>query len=108
MKPAPISPLAVGVANQFYVQVTGFTRVLPNNIGCAIFTPAGTLAAGTVTLPAAPVDNQVVTIMSTAIITALTLNAGTASIVGNTTALAANVQVAYIYRKSNTTWYKLV
>lgn len=72
-----------------------------------ILTPAGTLATLTVVLPAAPFNGQRVLITSTQIVTALTLDDGAANTSGATTALAVNTAVEYVYRASNTTWYKI-
>jgi hypothetical protein len=68
--------------------------------------PAGTLATGTITMPAAPADGMTITFSSTRTITALTVNANTGqSIVSAPTVLPANQVGAYVYRLSNTTWY---
>jgi hypothetical protein len=70
--------------------------------------PAGTLATGTITVPASPVDGMTITFSTTKTITALTVNANTGqSIVSAPTVLPANQAGAYVYRLSNTTWYPI-
>jgi hypothetical protein len=68
--------------------------------------PAGTLATGTVTMPAAPADGMTITVESTQQITALTVqgNAGQ-SLVNGTQTLRPNQPYSWVYRLSNTTWY---
>lgn len=86
---------------------TGFS-ITPSNItGNLILAPAGTLATGTVTMAAAPIDGQRFTLCSTQIITALTVspNAGQ-TIVGAPTTLAVGGFASWIYLVSTSTWYR--
>jgi hypothetical protein len=93
-------------AYDYQVLTTGFTYTFAAGTQVLVINPAGTLATGTVTMPAAPVDGMNITISSTQQITALTINGNTGqSIVGNTTALKAGGAQTFIYRLSNTTWY---
>lgn len=83
---------------------TGFSYTVTTPV--TLFTPAGTLATGTVTMPASPNDGMTVTLMTTQTITALTVSANSGqSIAGAATTLLANASVTYVYRSSNTTWY---
>ena len=83
---------------------TGFAYTVTTPV--TLFTPAGTLATGTVTMPASPNDGMTVTLMTTQNITALTVSANTGqSITGAVTTLSANDSATYMYRLSNTTWY---
>jgi hypothetical protein len=72
-------------------------------------TPAGTLATGTITTPAAPVDGQTLRIFSTQIVTAFTLTANTGQTINGTavTALAANVAVTYMYSAATAAWFRI-
>lgn len=72
--------------------VTGFSYAVPANQTLTLFTPAGTLASGTVTLPAGIAENQPVQITSTQAITSLTIVAPTGlTLVGATaTTIPAN------------------
>lgn len=81
-----------------------------------IIEPAGTIAALTVTLPAATllVDNQRWGFCSTQIVTTLTLTAGSGTTVsGAPTAAVVPVTTGggscpeWVYRQTNTTWYRI-
>ena len=80
--------------------------------------PAGTIAAFTVVFPAATTlteaDGQLFGLCTTQIVTALTVTAGAGTTVSNApTALLVPVAtgagscVEWIYRLSNTTWYRV-
>lgn len=87
---------------------TGFSITIANNISTLILDPAGTLATGTITMPATPIDGQNVRFTTSQIITALTVSANSGqSIVGAPTTLALGQGAAFIYVLSNTTWYRL-
>lgn len=95
------------LANYDYqTPTTGFTYTF-TTYNVLFANPAGTLATGTVTMSANPVDGTMVTITSTQQITALTINANTGqSIVGGgAIQLNANTNRQYMYRAANTTWY---
>ena len=97
-----------GLIQQYDYQVltTAFSYTFAAGTQTLIINPAGTLATGTVTMPAAPADGMVITVESTQIITALTLSPNTGqSIVGVPATLFANQPLSYVYRLSNTTWY---
>lgn len=98
-----------GVLQSYDYQVltTGFSYTFASGITTLLAQPAGTLATGTITMPASPADGMVITFNSTQIITALTVNANTGqSIVNAVTTLAAGGGAKYIYRLANTTWYR--
>lgn len=87
---------------------TGFSITFSNNITTLILTPAGTLATGTITLPATPVDGQNVRFTTSQIITALTVSPNSGqSLVGAPTTLAVGQGAAFIYHLATTTWYRL-
>lgn len=97
-----------GLIQQYDYQVltTAFSYTFAAGTQTLIINPAGTLATGTVTMPAAPADGMVITVESTQIITALTLSGNTGqSIVGVPATLFPNQPMSYVYRLSNTTWY---
>ena len=78
--------------------VTAFSITVGAGVSRLMLTPAGTLATGTITLPAAPVDGQEVCIFDTQTQTALTLSANTGQTISNAvTALTANTRVCYVY-----------
>ena len=83
---------------------TGFSITLAADT--TILAPAGTLATGTIIMPAAPVNGQKLTVSSTQQVTALTVTPGG----GQTMALAPTflakaTPVSFIYDLANTTWY---
>jgi hypothetical protein len=95
------------LANYDYqTPTTGFSYTFTTyNVLFAV--PAGTLATGTVTMSATPVDGTTVTITTTQQITALTINANTGQSIigGGAIQLNANTSRQYLYRAANTTWY---
>lgn len=101
--------LAARPATQNYslqVPLTGFSITAPNWANVVELAPAGTLATGTLTMPAAPIDGQMLTVVSTQIVTALTHSANTAQTLNNAlTTLPANVAVTWQFNASKGTWY---
>ena len=90
------------------VPTTGFTNTIANTTSYYILEPAGTLATGTLTMPASPVNEQVVTVASTQTITALTHSPNTGqSLKGALTTIAVDGNASWIYRTANTTWYRV-
>lgn len=90
---------------------TGFSITIGNLVETLILDPAGTLAAGTVTLPAAPQDGQIAEITSTQTITSLTVSPNSGQSVKNApTTLVPSTSAPMGYRfkyvASNTTWYR--
>jgi len=98
-----------GILQQYDYQVltTGFTYTFAAGTTVLVINPAGTLATGTITFPAAPVDGMTVTFSSTQTITALTLAGNGKTIVSAVTLLPANQATTYVYRLSNTSWYPM-
>jgi hypothetical protein len=93
----------------YQAATTGFSYTFPVGITTLILNPAGTLATGTVIMPAAPADGMTITISSSQIITLLTVSANTGqSIVSAVTTLLAGGGAKYIYRATGTTWYRTV
>lgn len=87
---------------------TGFSITIANGTQTLLLMPAGTLAAGTVTMPSAPADKQVVRFSSSQAITALTVapNAGQ-SILNAPTTITPGQGFSFIYNLATTTWLKL-
>lgn len=93
----------------------GTSFVSPNNgttvnMGTSpwlVMATAGTISSVSVVLPTSPINGQEAQILSNRTVTAITVSAGSASITGTAvTALTASTAVGYIYRASNTTWYR--
>jgi hypothetical protein len=100
-----------GVLQQYDYQVltTAFSYTFAAGTTVLVMNPAGTLATGTITMPAAPADGMTITFSSTKQITALTLSGNTGqTVVSAATLLPANQATTYIYRLSNTSWYPMV
>ena len=99
-----------GVLQSYDYQVltTGFSYTFATGITTLLIEPAGTLATGTITMPASPADGMVVTFSSTQQITALTVAANTGqSIKGNSVQAIPNQPLSWVYRLTNTTWYAM-
>jgi len=92
----------------FQVLTTGFSYTFATGITTLLIEPAGTLATGTITMPASPADGMVVTFSSTQQITALTVAANTGQTIGGTQValMAANSAMSFVYRLSSLTWYR--
>jgi len=92
----------------YQTPATLFTYTIIANSQGVILNPSGTLAVGTVTMPASPSDGMTITIATTQTITSLTLLGNTGQTVSNAiTTLSAGTAVSYYYRLSNTTWYRV-
>ena len=104
---------ADGVAVQRSAPTTGATVAVAASPVTAetmlMLTPAGTLAALTVQLPAAvnSTDGQRVRVFSTQTLTALALASTGATFIGTTTTLAANTSVLYRYDGVLSAWVRL-
>lgn len=89
----------------YQVPLTGFSYTF-SSYNVLVMNPAGTLATGTITMPASPVDGMTVSFSSTKAITALTVNANTGQTInGAPTSLVANGSASFIYRLSSTAWF---
>jgi hypothetical protein len=96
-------------AYDYQVLTTGFTYTFAAGTQVLVMNPAGTLATGTITMPASPADGMTITFSSSQQITALTLSGNTGqSVVSAVTFLPAKTGVSYVYRLANTTWYPTV
>jgi hypothetical protein len=93
-------------AYDYQVLTTGFSYTFAAGVQVLVINPAGTLATGTITMPASPADGMTITVESTQQVTAITVSANTGqSIVGAPSQLIPNQSLSWIYRLANTTWY---
>lgn len=101
---------------QYAAPLTGASLTLTAQQRRLIVEPAGTIAALTVVFPAAStlVDNQLMGLCTTQVVTALTLTAGSGTtILNGPTALLVPVAtgagscVEWVYRAANTSWYRV-
>jgi hypothetical protein len=107
---AQVGLLTYAVPNlvEYNVPVTGFSYTGANTTGILVLDPAGVLATGTIVMPAAPTSNQKFTICSTQVITALTVSPNIGqTVLGAITTIAANGYASWVYRSTNTTWYRI-
>lgn len=91
------------------VPLTGFAITIANNVTLLFLDPAGALATGTVTLPAAPFDGQEVCITCSQNVTTFTVspNAGQ-SVIGAQGFINAVSPLRYAYQASGAKWYRIV
>ena len=91
----------------YQTPTTGFTYTFAAGTQVLVMNPAGTLATGTITMPASPADGMTITFSSSQQITALTMAGNGATINSAITSLGAKQAVSYVYRATGTTWYIL-
>jgi hypothetical protein len=89
----------------YQAPTTGFSYTFAAGVQVLVLDPAGTLATGTITMPAAPADGMTITFSSDQQITALTMAGNGASINNAVTLLPAKTSVTYVYRATGTTWW---
>jgi hypothetical protein len=114
-----IRPGQLGAGPTTYnTAVNGDSLTITNTTRRLIITPAGTIAGFTLVFPAATTltqaDNQLFGFCTTQIVTSLTVTAGSGTTVSNApTAMLVPVAtggascVEWVYRLSNTTWYRV-
>jgi hypothetical protein len=92
-------------AYDYQVLTTGFSYTFAAGTQVLVINPAGTLATGTITMPAAPTDGMTITVESTQQVTALTMSGNGGTIVGAAVQLIPNQPLSWVYRSTGTTWY---
>ena len=92
-------------AYDYQVLTTAFSYTFAAGTQVLVINPAGTLATGTITMPAAPSDGMTITVESTQQVTALTMSGNGGTVVGAAVQLIPNQPLSWVYRTSNTTWY---
>lgn len=113
----PVGRLGAGPTT-YSAAVNGDSVTITNNTRRLMITPAGTIAGFTLVFPAATTltaaDNQLFGFCTTQIVTSLTVTAGSGTTVSNApTAMLVPVAtgaascVEWVYRLSNTTWYRV-
>jgi len=86
---------------------TGFSITVGNNVERLLLNPSGTLATGTIDMPAVPVDRQRCRIASAQTITTLTMSGNGNTLTGALTTIAANGFAEWEYIASATTWFRV-
>jgi len=95
---------------RYLIPLTGFTETLEGTDNLhLVVTPAGTLATGTINLPASTeaIDKQTVLVSTSQEITALTVGGNGATVVGVPTTLALGGYFTMKYDAPNATWYRV-
>ena len=98
---------AAAETDYLYTPLTGTTQAIPEDAEVVHVVPAGTIAAFTMTFPAAPYDGQEIVITFDQIVTSLTLTATPATLKGALTAATAQGFGRWRYRLATTTWYRV-
>jgi hypothetical protein len=105
----PLSALRDGAQYAFSAPLTGVTIVMTAEQSIITVNPAGTIAALTVTMPPTLYDGKIVTVFSSQIITALTLNTSNSATfvpAAPTTMAAVNTSYSFIYDKALNQWHR--
>lgn len=92
---------------QFAAPLTGATVVVATGDTWLLITPAGTLAALTVTLPADRTEGEIVRVTSSQILTSLTVGGAGTTVNGAPTTLAANGFFEMAYSATLNAWYRV-
>jgi hypothetical protein len=92
-------------AYDYQVLTTGFSYTFAAGTQVLVINPAGTLATGTVTMPASPSDGMTISVESTQQVTALTMSGNGNTLVGSAVQLIPNQPLSWVYRSANSTWY---
>jgi hypothetical protein len=103
-----VASLRDGRGYVYNAPLTGFSLTVSPTQSAVSLNPAGTIAAGTVVFPATLVDGKMVSIFTSATITALTLSTTNSATFtpSAVTTLAAGTSVAYVYNKAGNVWYR--
>jgi hypothetical protein len=86
---------------------TGFTVAIAIGDTWLILTPVAGYAAGTITLPANPLDGERVRVNSTQAVTTLTVGGNGRTVTGAPTTLAANAFFTMAYSATLNAWYRV-
>ncbi len=97
---------SIGYTLQYSAPSTGATVTVSDHVSQLIVDPAGTLAALTINMPAAPVAGQEVNIAFSQIVTTLTMSGNGNTLNGGLAAATVNGFARWAYRPTNTTWYR--
>jgi Head domain of trimeric autotransporter adhesin len=87
--------------------ITGFNITIGPSVSLLMLNPAGTLAIGTIVMPGSPVNGQVINVMTSQVITALTVSGNTGQTILNApTTLQAGTGFELKYNLGLTTWFR--
>jgi len=97
-----------GLIQQYDYQTptTGFSYTFLAGSQVLVMNPAGTLATGTITMPANPSDGMTIKFSSSQQITALTVAANTGQTINNAIlSLPSGQAMSYVYRAASNAWF---
>ena len=94
-------------AQQFAAPTTGQTVVVATGDAWLLLTPAGTLAALTITLPTDRTDGEIVRVTSSQILTALIVGGAGTTVAGAPTTLAADGFFEMAYCATLNSWFRV-
>lgn len=95
-------------AIQTATPLTGTSITISNATSKLILKHTATIATLTITLPAAPVNGQIVTIATRSTVTTLTLSANAGqTLYGGPTTITATTPVSFIYETAALSWYRI-
>ena len=102
-----------GIADQSYVTSVpsnGFTLTIPQNCSTFFLRPSVNINNGTVVLPTAGLDGQIVNILTSKTVVALTVNAQSGQYISGTSPfqLNSNSSVGYFWNSGSATWYQVL
>lgn len=87
----------------------GFSETFGATDDVMILYNAGTIGSGTVVMPASPLDGQTAHITAAMTVTNLTVNANAGqTLLGAPTTISVSLPVAFVYRATGATWYRVV
>lgn len=99
--------MASGVLSKVrQVPVTGFSFTIPVGINNLILDPAGTLASGTIIMPASATDGQVISIITSQSITSVTISGNTGQSIVNAPTTLTTSGCSFVFDRSAATWYR--
>jgi hypothetical protein len=87
----------------------GFTETFGASDDVMILYNAGTIGSGTVVMPPSPLDGQTAHITAAMTVTNLTVNPNAGqTLLGAPTTISVSAPVAFVYRATGATWYRVV
>ena len=91
----------------YQTPLTGATITIPNATSVEIINPTGTIATLTLNMPASPLDGQRMAVACGQTVTTLTMSGNGATLLGGLTTCGAAGGGEWIYKSSNTTWFRI-
>jgi hypothetical protein len=105
---AVVTTCQLGAGAYTVVSPVGSANTIPNQVCFYNLTNSGTVAAMTFTMPSAPLDGQILRIVSDQTVTASQFAPGVAGtrITNVPTSMTAGVAIQFVFSAANNTWYR--